>query len=124
MIPLFKDTKSDLRATEKNAIPQIPLDELLKKYDGETYHFVDSKLQLNKSENGAESTLKHETIKKKYTIKKLPNHLILHMKRFTKNDFFIEKNPTIINFPIDDLMIHDCKYELQMNVIHEGKGYK
>lgn len=31
-------------------------------------------------------------IKRKYKITKLPRFLILHMKRFTKNEFFIEKN--------------------------------
>jgi len=44
MIPLFKDVKSDPKRTEKNLIPQIPLEELLKKYDGETYHYFDSKV--------------------------------------------------------------------------------
>lgn len=46
------------------------------------------------------------------------------MKRFTKNEFFLEKNPTIINFPIDNLQIKNTNYKLQMNIIHEGKGYK
>ena len=30
----------------------------------------------------------------------MPNYLVLHVKRFTKNSFFIEKNPTIVNFPV------------------------
>lgn len=46
------------------------------------------------------------------------------MKRFTKNEFFLEKNPTIINFPIDDLVIQNQSYQLEMNIIHQGKGYK
>ena len=46
MIPLFKDIKSDIRQTEKSLIPQISLDELLKKYDGETFHYIESKLQV------------------------------------------------------------------------------
>jgi hypothetical protein len=27
-------------------------------------------------------------------------YLILNIKRFTKNNFFTEKNPTIVNFPV------------------------
>ena len=50
------------------------------------------------------------------------------MKRFTQNDFFLEKNPTIVNFPIDSLKLkagdETVEYELLANIIHEGKGYK
>ena len=31
---------------------------------------------------------------------RLPPYLILCIKRFTKNTFFVEKSPAIINFPI------------------------
>jgi len=33
-------------------------------------------------------------------ITRLPQFIILYIKRFTKNTFFLEKNPTIVNFPI------------------------
>ena len=44
-----------------------------------------------------------------YKIKKFPKYLILHYKRFTKNEFFREKNPTIVNFPLNNLDLSDCK---------------
>lgn len=33
----------------------------------------------------------------------MPKYLILHMKRFLPNKFFMEKNPTVITFPLQDL---------------------
>jgi U4/U6.U5 tri-snRNP-associated protein 2 len=39
---------------------------------------------------------------------KLPKYLILHVKRFTKNNFFVEKNPTLVNFPLKNLDLKDC----------------
>lgn len=52
-----------------------------------------------------------------------------------KNDFFIEKNPTIVDFPITNLDLSEFvwngskdeekkesyKYDLLANIIHEGK---
>ena len=29
------------------------------------------------------------------------------MRRFTKNNFFVEKNPTIVNFPVKNLKLRD-----------------
>lgn len=69
------------------------------------------------------------------------------MKRFIKNEFFVEKNATIVNFPIKNLDLNefvwsddlikekeigqnktniqtppiDYKYDLIANIIHEGK---
>jgi hypothetical protein len=37
---------------------------------------------------------------KKFQITKLPQYLIVQIKRFTKNTFFTEKNPTVVNFPV------------------------
>lgn len=37
---------------------------------------------------------------KRFEITHLPRFIILYIKRFTKNTFFLEKNPTIVNFPI------------------------
>ena len=83
--PLYKDE------AEKNIIPQIPLFNLLKKFDGITY-----------TENS-----KGERIK--YRLTSLPKYLILHMKRFTMNNFFLEKNPTIVVFPLNNLDLKNCK---------------
>jgi U4/U6.U5 tri-snRNP-associated protein 2 len=76
--------------------------------------------------------------KKRYRIIKLPRYLIVHVKRFFKNEFFMEKNPTIVNFPIKNLDLTELvwqkesaekeqtkkqyKYDLIANVIHEGKA--
>ena len=91
---------------------------LMKKFDGKTYF---------------EEPV--TCIKRRYRIKKLPDYLFVHIKRFSKNEFFLEKNPTILNFPIksldlsdfvhveesDDMVISEYKYDLLANVIHEGK---
>eukprot|EP00798_Chlamydomonas_sp_ICE-L_P031404 gene31404-6570_t len=70
--------------------------------------------------------------------------MCLHMKRFTKNNFFVEKNPTIVNFPVKNLELKDIipvpevknlelkdiipvpeesansKYDLVANIVHDG----
>ncbi|KAK9811833.1 hypothetical protein WJX72_010978 [[Myrmecia] bisecta] len=110
--PLYKD------AMEKNIIPQVPIFDLLRKFDG-------AKL--------------HDDIKagrRRYRLTKLPQYLTLHMKRFTKNNFFVEKNPTIVNFPVKNLELRDIipvptgrsgaplpsKYDLTGNLVHDGKA--
>ena len=60
-------------------------------------------------------------------IQKLPNYLFIHIKRFSKNQFFKEKNPTIVNFPIKNLDMNEIfglnvQYDLIGNVIHSGKA--
>ncbi|OMO64733.1 Peptidase C19, ubiquitin carboxyl-terminal hydrolase 2 [Corchorus olitorius] len=64
---------------EKNIIPQVPLFNILKKFDGET----------------VTSTLRHPA-RMRYRVTRLPQYLILHMHRFTRNVFFREKNPTLV----------------------------
>ena len=64
-------------------------------------------------------------------------YIILYIKRFTKNNFFVEKNPTIVNFPLShiefgDLLSDDVKdkhgdgttYDLIANVVHDGSPEK
>ena len=116
-MPLFKDD------SEKLTIPQIPLQVLLKKFDGKS--FVEEK---------------GTTIRKRMKIKKLPKYLIFHIKRFSKNQFFKEKNHTIINIPLNILDMGpfmDChsinidnpeqhRYMLIANIKHNGdaeEGY-
>lgn len=36
-------------------------------------------------------------------------YLIFHLARFTKNNFYVEKNPTIVNFPVKNLELRDCE---------------
>lgn len=110
--PLFKD------ALEKVIIPQVPIFDILKKFNGE---FI------------------HEDIKagrRRFRVTRLPRFLVLHVKRFLRNQFFVEKNPTIVNFPVKNLDLAACvpipagedgaplpaRYDLVANVVHEGKA--
>ncbi|XP_065852985.1 uncharacterized protein [Euphorbia lathyris] len=111
--PLFKDVM------EKNIIPQVPLFNILKKFDGETVTEV----------------VRPRAARMKYRVTRLPQYLILHMQRFKKNNFFIEKNPTLVNFPVKNLELKDyiplptpkekerlrSKYDLIANIVHDGK---
>ena len=67
----------------------MPIFEILHKYDGERTH----------------DDIKHG--RRRYRLTRLPRYLVLHMKRFQKNNFFIEKNPTIVNFPVKNLELKD-----------------
>ncbi|KAF9940002.1 hypothetical protein BGZ65_008582 [Modicella reniformis] len=105
--PLFHDE------LEKNIIPQVPLATVLSKYDGKTIQ--ESVADL-----------------KRFQITRLPNYIILHIKRFSKNNFVEEKNPTIVTFPIKNLsmaeFVSDLEkektlglyYDLVANITHEG----
>ena len=46
---------------------------------------------------------------KRHHLTALPPYLILHIKRFTKNSFVDEKNPTIVNFPLRGVELSDCE---------------
>ncbi|KAL8096943.1 hypothetical protein AgCh_030140 [Apium graveolens] len=111
--PLFQDVM------EKNIIPQVPLFNILKKFDGESVTEV----------------VRPRIARMRYRVTKLPQYLILHMRRFTKNNFFVEKNPTLVNFPVKNLELKDyiplpapkgkekvrSKYDLIANIVHDGK---
>ncbi|KAL3344773.1 hypothetical protein AABB24_023956 [Solanum stoloniferum] len=111
--PLFTDVM------EKNIIPQVPLFNILKKFDGDTVTEV----------------VRPRIARMRYRVTKLPKYLILHMRRFTKNNFFMEKNPTLVNFPVKNLELKDyiplpapkeneklrSKYDLIANIVHDGK---
>ncbi|KAJ9147185.1 hypothetical protein P3X46_029373 [Hevea brasiliensis] len=111
--PLFKDVM------EKNIIPQVPLFNILKKFDGAMVTEV----------------VRPCVARMKYRVTRLPQYLILHMQRFKKNNFFIEKNPTLVNFPVKNLELKDymplpmpkeneklrSKYDLIANIVHDGK---
>ncbi|KAF2072126.1 hypothetical protein CYY_006571 [Polysphondylium violaceum] len=103
--PVFKDEM------DKSIIPQVPLFNLLSKYDGVT-----------------PTTLLNGEVKR-YKLLELPNYLILCVKRFSKNNFFLEKEPTIVNFPLKNLDLTDylpkntpaSKYNLLSTIKHEGQ---
>lgn len=82
--PLFKD------ATDKAILPQIPLVELLRKFDGSTVeHSVDP--------------MSKRDVRRTYRLTRLPPYLIVHYQRFHENNWFWEKNPTLVNFPLQGL---------------------
>ncbi|KAF6264721.1 cysteine proteinase [Scenedesmus sp. NREL 46B-D3] len=110
--PLFKD------ALEKNIIPQVPIFACLSKFDGSA---ISDDIRQGR---------------RKFRVTRLPNFLALQFRRFTKNNFFIEKNPTLVTFPVKNLELRDAlpvpngpdgrplpsKYDLIANVVHEGKA--
>jgi U4/U6.U5 tri-snRNP-associated protein 2 len=85
--PLFRDSEGGL------IIPQIPLFEVLKKFDGQTW-------------TDHVSVTSH--VRKRYRILKLPDFLMFHLVRFTKNNFLtLEKNRTVVTFPVKNLSLKD-----------------
>ena len=52
---------------------------------------------------------------------KLPPYLMLHFKRFVKNNFFLEKNSTLVRFPLTQMTIENCNYSLIACIAHDGK---
>lgn len=113
--PLFRDEMSE------NIIPQVPLSRLLAKFDG-----------ISEKEY---KTYK-DSFLKRFVITKFPKHLILYIKRFTRNTFFLEKNPTIVNFPIKNVDLSELfpnqdqqgnernskvVYDLIANIVHDGQ---
>ncbi|KAI6204641.1 hypothetical protein M3Y94_00699400 [Aphelenchoides besseyi] len=99
-------------------IPQIPLGALFAKYNGVT---------------SKEYKTYNDNFTKRFELIRLPEYLILTYNRFEKNRFFVEKNPTIVNFPITNVDLYDClaedarqlhkytTYDLISNVVHDGK---
>ncbi|KAG8301510.1 U4/U6.U5 tri-snRNP-associated protein 2, partial [Homalodisca vitripennis] len=63
-------------------------------------------------------------------------HIKFFFQRFTKNTFFVEKNPTIVNFPVKnvdfgDILTPEVKkrhkntiYDLVANIVHDGEPSK
>ena len=84
--PLFKDSQGG------KVIPQVPLFDVLEKYNGHKYTDI---LRAGYQQ------------RKRYSLLKLPPFIIFHMSRFTKNNFYMEKNPTIVTFPVKNLELRD-----------------
>lgn len=80
--PLFKDDEGG------RVIAQVPLYTLLAKFDGAT---VSDSLRGQYRE------------RKRYRITRLPPYLLMAVRRFGKNAFFTEKNPSIVTFPLKNL---------------------
>jgi len=99
--PLFQDSH------EKNIVPQVGIHSVLSKYDGIT---TQVSLTFNLFRDSHESSRKESAGQlKRYKCQKLPQYIILHFRRFTRNIFVEEKNPTIVNFPLRGLEFRDCK---------------
>ncbi|EWC46270.1 hypothetical protein DRE_04441 [Drechslerella stenobrocha 248] len=106
--PLFQDEM------DRNIIPQVPLTTILSKYDG----------------TKAQELLGH---RRRYKLlQPLPPYLIFHIKRFSRNKFVFEKNPTIVTFPSTSLDMSPYVegatgpvwYDLVANVVHESIARK
>mmetsp|Transcript_34039 Transcript_34039/g.78551 ORF Transcript_34039/g.78551 Transcript_34039/m.78551 type:complete len:500 (-) Transcript_34039:747-2246(-) len=81
--PLFKDdTQGGV------VIPQEPLFNILKKFDGISFN---------------DASYRGVPQRRRYRLQTLPDYLILALKRFKKNNFATEKNPTIVTFPVKNL---------------------
>lgn len=108
--PLFQDE------LERNIIPQVALTTILSKYNGITAQ------ELNAQ-------------RKRYRlVHPLPPFLVLHVKRFSKNKFVSERNPTIVTFDPKGLDLRpyvepdpsqyppgeSIWYDLVANVVHEA----
>ncbi|RKF58631.1 putative mRNA-splicing protein ubp10 [Erysiphe neolycopersici] len=108
--PLFQDE------LERNIIPQVPLTSILSKYDG-----IRGQEYLNQ--------------RKRYRLlHPLPPYLLFHIKRFSKNKFVSERNPTIVTFDSRNLdmapyaepnpKLHKIGeplwYDLVANIVHEA----
>ncbi|KAF2474736.1 cysteine proteinase [Lindgomyces ingoldianus] len=108
--PLFQD------ALERNIIPQVPLTSILNKYNGVQ--------PQEKMKNRVRYRLQHP----------LPPYLLFHIKRFSKNKFVSERNPTIVTFPTRSLDMsayvepnpvlyptgEPVWYDLVANITHEA----
>ena len=81
--PLFRDDEGGLVS------PQEPLVTVLKKFDGMTFSDALSKSGVAQ--------------RKRYILRELPPYLILHLARFKPNRYSMEKNPTIVAFPVKNL---------------------
>uniref|UniRef100_A0A1I8G0W6 ubiquitinyl hydrolase 1 n=1 Tax=Macrostomum lignano TaxID=282301 RepID=A0A1I8G0W6_9PLAT len=109
--PLYPDEMKE------KLIPQVPLSSILSKFNG-----------VAKKEY---KTHKDSTMKR-FQLIKLPQYILLYVKRFVKNLFTREKNPTIVNFPVRGVDFGDLldpwtrakhqftTYNLVANVVHDG----
>ena len=107
--PLFQDEQA------KNIIPQVPLPNILNKYDGQR-------------------TQEQHAERKRYRLMHpLPPYLVFHVKRFSQNKFVSERNPTIVTFDTTKLNMapyvepspehppgEEILYDLVANVVHEA----
>lgn len=104
--PLFKDT------SERTLVTQVPLKELLAKYDGKSQHHI-----VKTGE------------RRSYKLLRLPPYLLLTINRVTRSKFSVEKNSAVVHCPMSDLDLSEIYpfspsesklYHLSAMVIHDG----
>ena len=101
--PLFQDS------VEKNIIPQVSIQSVLAKSDGRTTQVF--RLDARESLSIVDKSFQESAGQlRRFKLQRLPPYIILHFKRFTKNIFVEEKNPTIVNFPLRGLDFRECKF--------------
>ncbi|KAJ1895511.1 U4 U6.U5 tri-snRNP-associated protein [Kickxella alabastrina] len=111
--PLFSNDDGD--DDGETGIPQVALVSLLQRYNGS-------------------STVEWHGETKRYQLTELPQYIICHVRRFSKTEFSVEKNPTVVNFPIrnmpfGELLPPDVQpaskfnttYDLVANICHDGQ---
>jgi hypothetical protein len=81
--PLFKDST--------DFIPRVPIFSLLDKFNGESVHHP----------------VENSKTVEKFSLRLLPPYLVFVIGRFMQNNFFVEKNPTIVDFPLRGLDLKD-----------------
>lgn len=107
--PLFVGDEDDDKGT---AIPQVSLMSLLERYNGNT-------------------AIPRDNASKRYQITELPPYVICHIKRFSQGEFSVDKNDTVVNFPITSMLFggslptgHNgntsSTYDLVANICHDG----
>lgn len=109
--PLYVDPHKQI------SIPQVHMQSLLEKFNG----FSEKEYKLKGEE-------RRDPLIKKFRISKLPEVLIFQISRFAKNNFFVEKNPTIVQYPVKNLDMgpytldnkDDEMYDLLANIVHDG----
>lgn len=84
-----------VKTSEK--VPQQALTDLLMKYGG----YQPNMMGLNQVT---------------YQLTKLPNILVVQVKRFLKNQYFTEKNPSLVMLPLDQIIdLRQCKLHLMQS---------
>jgi U4/U6.U5 tri-snRNP-associated protein 2 len=118
--PLFRDSQGAA------VVPQVPLMQLLSKFDGQTW-------TDKVTATGAE--------RRQYRVRRLPDYLMLHLARFVSSGFGFtssEKNTSIVTFPVRGLELRDVlnlhteegdggtvggtKYDLICSIAHDSEA--
>ena len=87
--PLFREDYSNNNKSQEekdDVLSTVSLFELLEKFNGQPV-----------------SSTEDDTTTSQYGLTSLPKYLILHVKRFSQNNYTIEKNGTIVSFPLKNL---------------------